>query len=298
MSRNGNHSSGSKHQRPIVTAFALVVGFMAVEVIAALLIGSLALLSDAGHMATDALGLGMALAAIVAARRRSGGRNQTYGVYRLEVFAALANSVLLIGVAGYVIWEAFTRFFDPLEITPVPMLVVALGGLVVNLISWRLLRDGSEESLNVRGAYVEVVADLAGSLGVVLAALVTMATGWPYADPLAGLLIGLWILPRAFDLGRRALHVLAQAAPEHLDLEDVESDLHGIAGVVDVHDLHVWTLTSGMDVATAHLTIADGVEPHPVLDGARSLLTDRYQIAHATLQVEPESHRECVETSW
>lgn len=178
------------------------------------------------------------------------------------------------------------------------MLVVAVGGLVVNLVSWWLLRNGSEESLNVRGAYMEVVADLAGSVGVLVAAVVTMTTGWPYADPLAGLLIGLWVLPRALDLGRRAVRVLTQAAPEHIDMVEVEADLRRIGGVVDVHDLHVWTLTSGMDVATAHLRIADGAEPHRLLDEARELLTDGYQISHATLQVEPESHRECVEASW
>jgi len=270
---------------------------MVVEAIAAFLTGSLALLSDAGHMATDALGLGMALAAVATASSAAGA-GQTYGRYRFEIFAALANTVLLLAVAGYVIWEAVLRFGDPAEILAGPMLIVATAGLVINVVSWRLLRGGAEESINVKGAYMEVVADMAGSVGVIVAALITLSTGWPYADPMVAMLIGLWIVPRASRLGRRALRILSQAAPEGLDLDRVRSELEAIPGVVDVHDLHVWTLTSEMEVATAHLMISDESEPHPVLDEARRLLADSYQIEHATLQVEPESHRECLEASW
>lgn len=300
MSRAHTHArrAGSRHLRPLAIAFGLVVVFMVVEAAAAFLTGSLALLSDAGHMATDALGLGMALAAIVAADRSGGGERQTYGMYRLEILAALANAILLFAVAGYVLWEAFGRFQNPPEILSTPMLVVAVVGLIVNLIGWRLLRVGADESLNVRGAYVEVVADLVGSIAVIVAALTTILTGWPYADPLFAALIGALILPRAWKLGGQALRILVQAAPEGLDLSSVRSDLGMLPGVEDVHDLHVWTLTSDMEVASVHLRIDDGVDPHPVLDRARSLLEDQYHIDHATLQVEPKSHRECAEASW
>lgn len=289
--------AGRRHFRPLAISFGLVVGFMVVEGVAAFLTDSIALLSDAGHMATDALGLGMALAAIATASRAPGAA-QTYGRYRLEIFAAVANAVLLLVVAGYVLWEAIERFEDPPEILAIPMLIVAVAGLVINVITWRLLREGAVESINVRGAYYEVVADMAGSVGVIVAASITLTTGWPYADPVMAVLIGLWIVPRALRLGRQALRILSQAAPEDLDLEQVRSELGAIPGVVDVHDLHVWTLTSDMEVATAHLMITDDSEPHPVLDEARSLLADRYRIDHATLQVEPESHLDCLEASW
>lgn len=290
--------AGRRHLRPLTIAFVLVVVFMAVEVIGGLITGSLALLSDAGHMATDALGLGMALAAIVAADRTTAGTGRTYGLYRLEILAALANAVLLLGVASYVLYEAFQRFGNPPEVATTGMLVVAVVGLIVNLVGWRLLRHGAEESLNVRGAYLEVLADLVGSVGVIVAALIMIFTGWPYADPLFAALIGLFILPRAWGLGRQAMRVLVQAAPLNLDLDQIHAELSSISGVVDVHDLHVWTLTSEMEVATVHLMTTDATDPHPVLDTARDILEHRYHIDHATLQVEPDTHQGCSEVSW
>ena len=290
--------AGRRHLRPLTIAFGMVAVFMIVEAAAGFLSGSLALISDAGHMATDALGLGMALAAIVAADRgvRRGGH--TYGLYRLEILAALANAVLLIGVAGFVIFEAVQRLQDPPEVSTTPMLIVAVVGLAVNLVGWRLLRPGAAESINVRGAYLEVLADLAGSIGVIAAALIMIFTGWPYADPLFAAVIGLFILPRAWRLGAQALRVLVQAAPPGMDLDRMRRDLSDVQGVVDVHDLHVWTLTSDMDVATVHLMTEDGTDPHPVLDEARTVLQDDYQITHATLQVEPDTHRGCSEITW
>lgn len=289
---------GRRHTRSIAMVFILVVGFMVVETVTGVLTGSLALISDAGHMATDALGMGMALAAIVAADKVSVGRSMSYGLYRLEILAALANSVLLLGVSGYVVFEAISRFGDPPGVLTTPMLVVAVVGLVVNLVGWRLLRGGEGDSINVEGAYLEVIADLAGSLGVIIAALITILTGWPYADPMFAVLIGALILPRAARLGGRALRILTQAAPRDMDLDRLDSDLSTIPGVLDVHDLHAWTLTSGMDVATAHLMIRDGTDPHVVLDLARDTLRGRYGIRHATLQVEPDSHRGCTELAW
>jgi cobalt-zinc-cadmium efflux system protein len=287
-----------RHLRPLAISFGLVLAFTVVEVVAGLLSNSLALLSDAGHMATDTLGLGMALAAIIAAKRATSTGGRTFGLYRLEILAALANAFLLFGVAGYVIYEAIRRFQDPPEVLTTPMLVVAILGLIVNLIAWWLLREGAEESINIEGAYIEVLADLAGSIGVVIAAVTMITTGWPYADPVFAAVIGLFILPRAWRLGNRAIRILVQAAPEGLDLAALKSDLIAIEGVIDVHDLHVWTLTSEMNVATVHLMTRDATDPHPVLDRARSLLESTYDIEHATLQVEPETHRECSEVSW
>ena len=299
MSEGHTHipRAGQRHLRSLAIAFTLVAGFMVVEVIAGFWTGSLALLSDAGHMATDALGLGMALAAIIAADNTTEHPGRTYGLYRTEILAALANAILLFGVAGYVIFEALRRLGDPPDVLPVPMLVVAVIGLVINLVGLLLLRKGSSESFNIEGAYLEVIADLIGSVGVIVAALIIQTTGWAHADPLFGAVIGLFILPRAWRLARKAIRVLVQAAPEHLDLEGLAAELRGLPEVADVHDMHVWTLTSDMDVATVHLMIKDGADPHPVLDRARSVLED-HRIAHATLQVEPDTHRGCAELSW
>jgi len=279
-------------------AFGLVVVFMVVEAAAGVLTGSLALLSDAGHMLTDAVGLGMALAAIAASTRAAQGGHRTFGLYRLEILAALANAVLLFGVAGYVLYEAVRRLSNPPDVADGPMLVVAVLGLAVNVAGWRLLRSGASESLNLEGALLEVLADLVGSIGVIVAALIMLTTGWPYADPLIGAGIGLFILPRAWRLGRKSLRVLLQAAPADLDLDELRNELASIEGVVDVHDLHVWTLTSEMEVASAHLMVQETVDGHRVIDQARALLADRYHVEHATLQVEPESHRTCAEISW
>lgn len=271
---------------------------MLLEAAAGFLTGSLALVSDAGHMATDALGLGLALAAMTVADGDANTGSRTFGLYRLEVLAALANAFLLLGVAAYVIFEAVSRLAAPTDVEVGPMLVVAMVGLAINLVCWRLLRSGAETSLNVRGAHLEVTADLLGSVGVIVAALILAFTGWPYADPLFAGLIGLFIFPRAWRLGVQAVRILVQAAPAGLDLRQIRHDLATLPGVVDVHDLHVWTLTSQMDVATVHLMTDDDTDPHSVLDGARALLQDRYRLGHATLQVEPSTHRGCSEISW
>ena len=290
--------AGSRYKGQLVWVFGLVVVFMVVELVAGVLTNSLALLSDAGHMATDALGLGMALAAIVAADRADRDGQRTFGLYRLEILAALANAVLLFGVAGYVLYEAIRRFQDPPEVLSGPMLIVAILGLAVNLVGWWLLRQGAEESLNVEGAYLEVIADLIGSVGVIVAALIIQFTGWRYADPVFGAAIGLFILPRAWRLGSRALRILVQAAPQGIDLVNLQDRLKSINGVSDVHDLHVWTLTSEMDVASVHLMTPTDADAHSIIDEATGLLRDEFGIAHATLQVEPDTHQNCLETSW
>ena len=275
-------------------AFGIAAAFMAAEFAVGFATSSLALLSDAAHMLTDVVGVGLALAAIVAANRAAGKPNRTFGLYRAEVLAALANAVLLFGVAGYVLYEAVDRITDPPAVPGWPVLLTALGGLAANTMAFLLLRDGAKESLNVRGAYLEVLADLIGSVGVLLSAAVTLAFGWRYADPIVGVAIGLWVLPRTYTLARRALRILFQHAPERVDVEEMSRKLAALPGVVEVHDLHVWTLTSGMEVASAHLT-ADR-DSEPILIAARDLLREDYGIEHATLQVEGPTYR--CEPTW
>jgi cobalt-zinc-cadmium efflux system protein len=282
----------------LVISFALIVTFSVVQVVVGLVTDSLALLSDAGHMATDALGLGMALAAIQAASNARSHPQRTFGLYRLEILAALFNAMLLFAVAGYVLFEAVRRINDAPDIASGPVLVVGVIGLVVNLAAFALLRSGAKDSLNVRGAYLEVVSDTLGSVGVIVAAIVWGITGWTWVDPVIGAVIGVFILPRAWRLGHEALNVLLQAAPARLDMTALRAELAAISGVVDVHDIHVWTLTSEMDVATAHLMVSVGTDSHAVLDQARQLLADRHGITHATLQVEPDNHHGCDEVTW
>lgn len=269
-----------------------------VQAVAGLVTGSLALLSDAGHLATDVLGLGMALAAITAADRATKVSYRTFGLYRLEIIAALANAVLLLGVAGYVLVEAARRLDDPPVVEALPVFIVGVLGLVVNLVAFGLLREGAAESMNVRGAYLEVVADALGSLGVIVAAVVMSITGWGWVDPVIGAAIGVFILPRAWKLGRDALRVLVQAAPPGIEVDAVRAMLASIEGVEDVHDLHVWTLTSEMDVLTAHLAINDGADAPAVLARAQTMLRERFGLDHATLQVETGGSDACREITW
>ena len=290
--------AGARHVRPLLISLGLTFAFLIVQVVTGFITGSLALLSDAGHMATDVLGLGMALAAIQAASHAQNHPQRTFGLYRLEILAALANAVLLFGVAGYIGFEAINRLSNARDVASTPVLVVGVIGLVINVIAFKLLRAGSKESLNVRGAYLEVMSDMLGSIGVIAAAIIWGITGWTWVDPVIGAAIGLFILPRAYKLGRTAIRVLVQSAPEHLNVAALQTDLATIAGVIDVHDLHVWTLTSEMDVASAHLMVASGVDTHSVLDQARVLLAERYGITHATLQVEPDDHQGCEELTW
>jgi cobalt-zinc-cadmium efflux system protein len=303
--------SGSRYRGRLLAAFVLSAAFLVVEAGAAFVVNSLALLSDAGHLFTDVLGLGMALAAISLADRfetrrtrqtdtggTDTGARHTFGLYRLEILAAFVNALLLGGVALWVLVEAVRRIAAPPEVLTGPMALVAAAGLAVNLVAFGLLRQGAQESLNVRGAYLEVVADAVGSVGVLVAAFVVALTGWAWVDPLTGVAIGLWILPRTLRLGLQAVRILLQAAPAHVDLQRLAADLGSIDGVVDVHDLHVWTLTSDMEAASAHLMTADGADAHGVLDEAQHLLAERYGIGHGTFQVEPESHVGCRELTW
>jgi cobalt-zinc-cadmium efflux system protein len=268
----------------MAAATAMLGGFFVVELTTALVIGSMALLADAGHILTDVAATFMGLCALVLARRGSSSPGRTYGWHRAEVFTAVANAVLLIAVAAIILREAIARLGHAPEVPGVPMIVVALAGLATNVAVALLLRSHSTESLAVKGAYMEVIADMVGSVGVLIAGLVTVTTHWPYADVVVAVLIALWVLPRALSLAVGALRILSEASPSHIDVEGLRSALRAVDGVTDVHDLHVWTLVPGKDMVTAHL--ASRGDSTRVLGEARAILAAR-GLGHATIQVEP-----------
>lgn len=268
----------------MVVGAAILSAFFVIELTTAITINSMALLADAGHLLTDLAALFMGVAAVMLARRGSTSPSRTYGWHRAEVFTAVANAVLLIGVATFILTEAVRRIGTAPDVPGVPMIVVALAGLTVNIGVALLLRSHSTESLAVRGAYMEVVADTVGSVGVLIAGVVTITTGWPYADVVVAVFVALWVLPRAFALAGAALRILSEASPSHIDVAELRAALAAVDGVTDVHDLHVWTLVPGQDMATAHLgTSADAGR---VLADARAVLAAR-GLTHATVQVEP-----------
>ncbi len=281
----GHHSGTGAHQKRLVWALALTATFLLVEVAGAILTNSLALLSDAAHMATDVAALAVSLAA-----RRPADPRRSYGYARLEAFGAMVNGAMLIIVAGYVLWEAAGRLKNPAPVAVDGMLAVAVVGLGVNLVSMRLLHAGSRSNLNLRGAYLEVWSDALGSAAAIIGALLIRFTGWTWIDAVIAILIGLWILPRTWVLLRDAGHILLEAAPAGIDLAEVRNAIAGSPGVRDVHDLHVWALGSADVLLTAHVVI----DPTADIDAERQhlgqLLAQRFDVHHATLQME---HRHC-----
>ena len=275
----------------MIIAAAILSGFFVLELVTALLINSIALLADAGHMLTDLVAMFMGLTAVLLAKRGSTSPARTYGWHRAEVFTAVANAALLLGVAGFILYEAFERLGNAPDVPGVPMIVVALAGLAANAVVVMMLRSHSKDSLAVKGAYMEVVADTVGSIGVLVAGIVTVTTGWPYADVVVAVLVALWVLPRAIALARAALRILSESSPQHIDVDELRAALESVDGVTGVHDLHVWTLVPGKDMVTAHLT--SNADTARVLDDARAVLNAR-GLAHATVQVEPpESADDC-----
>lgn len=278
----------------MVTAAAILAAFFVVELTTSLLINSIALLADASHLLTDVVAVFMGLAAVTLARRGSSSPSRTYGWHRAEVLTAVANAALLVGVALFILYEAIRRVQNAPAVPGRPMIVVALVGLAVNLVVAMLLRSHSAGSLAVKGAYLEVVADTVGSLGVLIAGVVTVTTHWPYADVVVAVLVALWVLPRAISLARAALRILSESSPSHIDVDKVRSALCAVEGVSEVHDLHVWTLSPGKDMVTAHLTSAG--DSARVLQEARAVLS-AHGLDHATVQIEsPGGERACSES--
>ncbi|MFV0132575.1 cation diffusion facilitator family transporter [Streptomyces sp. HMX87] len=276
-------------------ALAITLTVMVVEVVGGVLADSLALIADAAHMATDAVGLGLALLAIHFANRPPSDR-RTFGYARAEILAALANSLLLLGVGGYVLYEAVERFITPAGTEGGLTMVFGAVGLVANSVSLALLMRGQRESLNVRGAFLEVAADALGSVAVIVSALVILATGWQAADPIASIAIGLMIVPRTLRLLRETLDVLLEAAPKGVDMAEVRAHILALDGVEDVHDLHAWTITSGMPVLSAHVVVSTealtAIGHEKMLHELQGCLGDHFDVEHCTFQLEPSGHAE------
>ncbi len=296
MGAGHEHAHGTatgRHRRRLVLVLAMTLSVVGVQVVGGLVSGSLALLADAGHMLTDATGVAIALiASVLAARPATSAR--TFGLQRAEVLAALANAVLLAALAVWVIVEAIGRWNDPPEVGSGLMLLVALVGAGANVVSLLALRGARDESLNVRGAYLEVLGDLVGSIAVIIAAVIIATTGYARADVIASVGIGLFILPRAWGLLRDVLDVLLEATPKGLDLDVVREHIRQTPGVVDVHDLHAWTITSGVPVLSAHVVVdqdcIDGGRTGQVLDQLGACLGEHFETEHCTFQVEPVGH--------
>lgn len=281
-----NHAVGA-NGRMLGIALGLTSAFLVAELIGAFVFNSLALLSDAAHMFTDSAALAIALAAIRIGQRPADDR-RTYGYRRFEILAAAFNALLLFAVAGYVLWEGIGRFFDPVEVHSAGVLVVAAIGLAVNFVAMRLLAAGKEQSLNVKGAYLEVWADMLGSLGVILGAAIIMMTGWQWVDPVVAIGIGLWVLPRTWTLLRDTTHILLEGVPRGLRLAEVREAISGTPGVASTHDLHVWSMTSDDVSVSAHVELQEGASAESVRIAVATVLHDRFDIEHATIQVEEE----------
>ncbi len=288
---HGSGTAAGRHKGRLLGALGLTSTFMVVEAVGGLLTGSLALLADAAHMLTDAGGLALALIAIRFAERAATPQ-KTYGYVRLEILAALVNAVVLLLLTIFILYEAFDRFVNPPPVLAGPMLAVALVGLAVNLLSMKLLSAGSSQSLNVKGAYFEVMSDMLGSLGVIIAALVVMFTGWRLADPIIGAGIGLFIVPRTWGLLKQTVHILMEGTPPEVDMALLEQRLKDIPGVAAVHDLHVWTITSGLDSMSCHLVIADMARARETLHAANEAMKTGFGLKHTTIQVEDQALRD------
>lgn len=275
------------NRRRLWVVFGLTAGYMLAEAFAGILTGSLALLADAGHMLTDAGALGLSLLA-VSFSERVPSPQRTFGYYRAEILAALANAVALLLMSAYILYEAWQRFKNPSAVASWPMLVVAAVGMGVNLVGIRLLAPSSDKSLNVKAAYLEVMSDVLGSLGVIAAGVIMLTTGWYRADAVFGAAIGLFIVPRTWLLLKDAIHILMEGAPPELNLNKLKDTLLSVRDVTTVHDLHVWTLTSGVNAMTAHVWTSAGADQSMVLTDLRRISKEQFGIEHTTFQIEKE----------
>ena len=278
-------SASGRNKKSLAIVFGLTFFYLVVEVVGGMLTGSLALLADAGHMLTDVAGVGLALLAIWFAERPAS-PERTYGYYRVEILAALTNAVVLILISLYILYEAYERFKNPPEVQSGAMLGVASIGLLVNIIGIYILRAGSSESLNMKGAYFEVLSDMLTSIGVIIAGVIMLTTGWYYADPLISAGIGLFILPRTWALLKDAVAVLIEGTPADVDIAALRQSLSKLDGVAEIHDLHVWSLTSGVNAMSVHAVLSGGSEHDEVLARVHDHCTKDFKISHVTVQTE------------
>ncbi len=278
-------SASGRNKKPLIIVLGLTTLYMIAEVVGGLVTNSLALLADAGHMLTDVGGLGLALFAIWFAERPAT-PERTYGYYRVEILAALTNAVVLISISIFILYEAYERFRNPPEVQSSTMLIIAMIGLVINVAGVFILRSGSKESLNLKGAYFEVLSDMLTSVGVIIAGVIMLTTGWYYADPLISAGIGLFIFPRTWALLKGAVAVLLEGTPSDVNITTLRQTLAKIEGVAEIHDLHVWSLTSGVNALSVHAVLADGAEHDDVLERVHNCCTHEFKIAHVTAQTE------------
>jgi len=282
-------TAAGRHRYRLAGAMLVSIGILTIELIAGIAGNSLALVADAGHVFADVSGMAVALAAIWIANRPTTS-TRSFGLYRLEIVAAVANALLLLGISLFVLWEGFSRLLTPPAIDSGLVIVVAAVALAANLISLALLRGGHEGSLTMRGAYLEVVGDLLGAAAVLVAGIVMAITGFVAADAIASLLIGFLILPRTWRLLRDSVDVLLEATPKGVDLEEVRKHILEAPGVEAVHDLHAWTITSGMNVVSAHVVVRPDANPGAILDHLGLCLSDDFDVDHSTFQLETAEH--------
>lgn len=284
-----------QNERPLWIALILTTAFLIAEIVGGILTNSLALISDAAHMFTDSAALAISLAAIRIGKRPADSE-RTFGYYRFEILAAAFNAILLFLVAIYILYEAYQRLNNPPEIQSGTMLLIAAFGLVVNLISMKLLSSGKDGNLNIKGAYLEVWSDMLGSIGVIIGALVIRYTGWAWVDSVIAVGIGLWVLPRTWTLLKASMHVLLEGVPEGLGIDEINKAIAGIPGVASVHDLHVWSITSGKASLTVHVVQGDDVvDSQALLVAIRQLIARKYDIHHATVQLETTPCEQAIE---
>lgn len=291
MDEGKTKTPAGRHKRRLIMVLGLTATYVVVEVIGAFLSGSLALLADSGFMLSDVAGLALSLFAVKFAER-SATPERTYGYYRVEILAALINAVALIFISIYIFYAAYLRFLDPPAVASRGMFLVAVVGLGVNATGVLILRRASEDSLNIKGAYYEVLSDMISSVGVIAASVVMWTTGWYYADPLISVAIGIFILPRTWVLLRDAVGVLLEGTPSGVNLTALRESIAGLTGVAGVHDLHVWALTSGVNAMSVHVVSADGMSHGEVLADIHRVVREEFQISHVTVQVEDKNFSE------
>lgn len=291
MGQANTLSASAKNKKKLIIVLALTSTYLIAEVIGGIVTKSLALLADAGHMLTDVGGLILALIAIKLSEK-SANSQKTYGYYRAEIMAALTNAVVLIGISLYILYEAYQRFLNPPDVESKSMLIVAAIGLIINLIGMQIMRKGSSESLNMKGAYFEVLSDMLTSIGVIIAGIIMWTTGWYYADPLISAGIGLFILPRTWILLKDAVSVLLEGTPADVNIANLRLALKEIPGVIDIHDLHVWSLTSGVNAMSTHVVVENDVSYTVITEAINKRATTNFKISHTTTQVEVKGYKE------
>ncbi len=292
MGHNHSHDHGHTHsanKKALFISFLLIASFMVLEVVGGFITNSLALLSDAGHMLSDTVALGMSLLAFKLGEKKSDAE-KTYGYKRFEILAAFLNGIALIGISFYILWESVNRFIDPPEVASTGMLIIAIIGFLVNvLVAWILMKGDTSENLNLRSAFLHVLGDLLGSIGAIIAAILIMTLNWNYADPIASSIVAILVLLSGIRVTKDSFHILMEGKPSNIKLKDVKDVLLSLEGTNDVHDLHIWNITSDFPSFTCHLVVKQGTDRDELLQQASHLLYEKFELEHTTIQIECET---------